>query len=76
MGKVKSLTKKTMTLNELQLKTLNILRLVKFQLGRSAHENSMSDSEFIETFLEPLETDIHQDRYVIRNNKKAKPNND
>ena len=63
---VEPLKKKTMTLNELQVRTLNVIRLARFQLGRSAHEEGMSDAEFIEQVLEPLETDIHQDRHILR----------
>ena len=33
MAKVKPLTKRTMTLNELQLRVLDVLRKVKFQFG-------------------------------------------
>lgn len=66
MTKPKPLKKKTMTLNQLQLRTLDVLRRVRFQFGRQAHEEGMSDSEFIDRFVEPLETDIHQDRYVLR----------
>ena len=66
MSKVKPLTKKTMTLNELQLRTLKVLRLVRSQLNRQAHEGGMSDTEFTENVLDPLETEIKQDRYVLK----------
>lgn len=69
-NKVKPLTKKTMTLNELQMRTLDVLRKVKFQLQRQAHENGMSDSEFLEEVVEPLETDIFQDRHVLKQRKR------
>ena len=64
--KVKPLTKKTMTLNELQLRTLDVLRKVKFQFGRQAHEDGMSDSEFMDQVIDPLSTDIYQDRRVLK----------
>ena len=66
MKKVKPLKSKTMTLNELQLRTLNFLRLVRFQFNRQAHEEGMSDGEFIEQVLDPLETTIYQDRQVLK----------
>lgn len=70
-NKVQPLKSRTMTLNELQLQTLNVLRLVKFQLQRQAHEDGMSDSEFVEQVIEPLETVIHQDRHVLRMHRQA-----
>lgn len=63
---VKPLKKKTMTLSQLQLRTLDVLRKVRFQFNRAAHDEGMSDSEFIEDVLEPLETDIYQDRQVLK----------
>ena len=66
MNEVKPLKKKTMTLNELQLRTLDVIRKARFQLGRSAHDNGMSDDEFIEQVLETLETEIYQDRHVLK----------
>lgn len=66
MSKVRPLTKKTMTLSELQIRTANVLRLVKFQLRRQAHEEGMTDEEFISKVVEPLETDIYQDRHILK----------
>ncbi len=70
MSKVKPLKKRTMTLDKLQLQTLNVIRRARFQLSRPAHENNMSDAEFIEQVLEPLETDIHQDRQILKMARK------
>lgn len=66
MAKVPPLKKKTMTLYQLQMRTLSVLRKVRFQFNRAAHEDGMSDSEFIESVLEPLETDIYQDRQMLK----------
>jgi len=55
-----------MTLNDLQLRTLDVLRKVKFQLGRAAHEAGMSDAEFIDEVIDPFSTDIYQDRHVLK----------
>lgn len=63
---VQPLRKRTMTLNELQMKTLDVLRKVRFQLGRQAHEDGMTDTEFVEQYVEPLETDIYQDRQMLK----------
>lgn len=68
---VEPLKKRTMTLRQLQLRTLDVLRKVRFQLGRQAHEDGMSDSEFIESVLDPLETDIYQDRQIIKMKRNA-----
>lgn len=69
---VKPLKRKTLTLNELQLETLNTIRLVRFQLGRQAHEDGMSDAEFDERVLAPLETRIVQDRSVLKMARKSR----
>lgn len=68
---VKPLRKKTMTLNQLQMRTLDVLRKVKFQLQRQGYEVGMSDSEFIEQIIDPLSTDIYQDRYVLKHATKS-----
>lgn len=71
-NEVKRLKKKTMTLSELQLKTLDILRRVRFQFNRSAHEEGMSDTEFLDQIVDPLETEIHQDRQMLRMIRRRK----
>jgi hypothetical protein len=63
---VQPLKKKTMTLNQLQLRTLDVLRKVRFQFKRQAHEDGMSDEEFLDSVVEPLETDIYQDRQILK----------
>ena len=67
---VRPLKKKTMTLNDLQLRTLDVIRKVRFQFNRAAHEDGMSDSEFIEKFVDPLIEVIYQDRQVLKMHKK------
>jgi hypothetical protein len=66
------LKKRTMTLNDLQLRTLNFLRLCRFQLNKAPHEEGMTDEEFIENELGPFETDIYQDRQILKMNRKRK----
>jgi hypothetical protein len=70
MAKVIPLKKKTMTLNELQLRTLDAIRLTKFQFKRQAYQEGMTDEEFIDQVLEPLATDIYQDRQMVKILKK------
>lgn len=65
-NRVKPLTKRTMTLNQLQMRTLDVLRKVKFQFGRQAHEDGMTDAEFIKQVIDPIATDIYQDRQVLK----------
>lgn len=71
MAKVRPLKKKTMTLSELQLRTLDVLRHVRFQLQRQAHEPGLSDDEFLDEFVTSLETDIYQDRHVLKMHRKS-----
>ena len=55
-----------MTLRQLQLRTLDVLRKVRSQFGRSAHEEGMSDSEFLDSVVSPLEEDIYSDHAMRR----------
>jgi hypothetical protein len=66
------LKKRTMTLSKLQLRTLDVLRKVRFQLQRQAHEEGMSDDEFLDAILAPLETDIYQDRQMLKQIRRGK----
>lgn len=68
----KPLTKKTMTLDELQRRTLDVLRKVRSQFARQGHEPGMSDSEFLDTVVEPLANDIHQDRQMLKMIRQSK----
>ena len=70
-GKVKPLRSRTMTLDQLQLETLDLIRKVRFQLQRQGYEEGMSDEEFMEQIVEPLEHKIYADRHILRMNRKA-----
>lgn len=70
MGTPKPLKKRMMTLSQLQLKTLDVLRRVKFQFDRQAHDEGMSDGEFIDQVVDPLMTDIYQDRQMQKLNRE------
>lgn len=63
-----------MTLNELQLRVVDVLRKARFQLRRQAHETGMSDEEFIDDVLTPLEDDVYQDRKVLQMHRRARKN--
>jgi len=62
----KPLRRKTMSLNVLQLRILDVLKQTIKQFNRLAHEDGMSDSEFIDHVLLKLQTEIKQDRYVLK----------
>lgn len=63
---VEPLKSRTMTLNELQLATLDLIRKVRFQLNHNPFEEGMSDKEFDSEILCDLETVIIQDRQIIK----------
>lgn len=69
---VRPLQKKTMTLSELQLKTLDVLRKVRFQFNRQAYDDGMSDTEFLDQIIDPFETEIYQDLQMLKMLRKRK----
>jgi hypothetical protein len=50
-----------MTLSELQRRTLKVLRLTRRQFNRAAHEDGMSDNEFLDKVIGSLEWCIKSD---------------
>jgi len=68
---VRPLKSRTMTLSQLQLATLGLIRKMEKQLSHQGYEGGMSDSEFIENVLTPLEHTIRADRDVLRRAAKA-----
>lgn len=70
---VTPLKKRMMTLSKLQLRTLDVLRKVRFQLERQGHEPGMSDAEFLASVIGPLETDIYQDRQMAKLKRAETP---
>lgn len=64
--KPEPLKSRTMGLSALQLETLDLIRKVRFQLNRAAHEDGMSDGEFMDQVLTPLEQKILADRQVLK----------
>jgi hypothetical protein len=69
---VTPLRSRTMTLSQLQMEVLDVLRKVKFQFRRQAHEDGMSDAEFIEQVIDQLATKIYQDRQVLKMHRRNK----
>lgn len=68
--RVQALKKRTMTLSELQLRTLDVLRKVRFQFNRQAYQDGMSDTEFLDSIVSPFEIEIYQDRQVLKEKRK------
>lgn len=67
---VEPLKSRTMGLSELQFATLELIRKVRFQFRRQAHEDGMSDEEFMSQVVEPFEHRIYADRAVLRDKRK------
>jgi hypothetical protein len=59
---VEPLKSRAMTLGELQMATLRLIRRVRKHLNRKAHAEGMTDDEFKADVLDSLETVIQQDR--------------
>lgn len=69
---VEPLRSKIMTLHQLQMRTLDLIRKLRFQLKRQAHEEGMSDAEFLENMVDNLEQEIYADRAVAKMHRKQK----
>lgn len=65
-SKVKPLTKSTMTLSQLQNRTLEVLRKVRRQFNKKHYQEGLSDDEFFEEVVEPLIADICQDKEILK----------
>lgn len=50
------------TLDQLQQATLDLIQRLRIQLHRAPHEPGLSDAEFLEEIVGPLETKIHHDQ--------------
>lgn len=55
-----------MTIDELQVETLRLIRKVRRHLTEPAWKGGPTDAEFDEEVLEKLQTQIEQDREVMR----------
>lgn len=70
---VKPLQRRTMRLQDLQCETLDLIRLIRLQLNRAAHDDGMSDLEFLDLIVDPLETRIRQDREISKRPPAHRP---
>lgn len=64
--KVKPLTKRTMTLNELQKRTTKVLKACIEHLRVPTHLSGVTDEEFIDAMIGPLVSDIWTDRQMLK----------
>lgn len=58
---VKPLKARILTLEELQQETLQLIKKTRKQFNHKPHEEGMSDRDFVDLVLTPLETKIQQD---------------
>ncbi len=63
---VEPLRARTMTLDDLQVRTLKFLKLCRRQLQKMPHEAGLTDVEFIEQHLNQFRNDILQDRTMLK----------
>lgn len=61
MSDVTPLRKKTMTIDEVQKKTLKLIKEVRKHLSTPTHVSGVTDTEFDDRFLGTLETEIRND---------------
>lgn len=68
MTKNKPLPLKSEILSQqlLQVEILTLIKQMRRQLNRAAHEDGMSDSEFQSQVLDRLETKIKADQYMLK----------
>ena len=71
--KPEPLQSRTMTLGELQKRTLKFLELCRRQLQKMPHEEGLTDVEFIEQELNQFKNDIKTDIAVQKMNREASP---
>jgi hypothetical protein len=71
-SKVEPLRRKVMTLEQLQNRTLKVLKLTIKQFGKGPHEDGMSDNEFIHDVLEELDMDIRHDQDILKLQAESK----
>lgn len=71
-NRVEPLKQRTMTLDQLQHRTIEVLRLMVKQLGKAPYEDGLSDNEFIAQIIDPFDADIRTDRYILKMENQRK----
>lgn len=64
--KVQPLTKRTMTLEQLQKRTTKVLKACIKHLRVPPHLSGVTDGEFIDLAIQPLIDDIWTDRQMLK----------
>lgn len=64
--KVEPLKRRTMTLDELQQRTIKAIRQMQKQLKRKHYHGGMTDDEFSDQVLNALANDILMDREILK----------
>lgn len=62
---IEPLRKRTMTLSQLQRRTLKVLREIRKHLNTPGAIAELSDQELINDVIEPLISDIQTDRIIL-----------
>lgn len=70
--KTRTLKSSVMTLDELQRETLGLIRRMKAQLRKSPWQGGLSDREFIEHVLDPMQSKVAADREVANFKKRQR----
>lgn len=76
MSEVKPLKSRTMTLEELQERTLKLIRQMRRQLNRRGFEGGLSDKEFQDQVLDVLESKLLNDKWVLMHTRNKGENSD
>lgn len=66
MSKVKPLRRRTLTVEQMQQKTLKLITAARKQLRRKPYQDGLSDEEFIEQVLDPLASQIKEDQEMSK----------
>lgn len=69
---VEPLKKRTMTLDELQRRTVKTIRMMQKQLKRKHYHGGMTDDEFSDQVLNTLANDIYCDRIILGTDTQLK----
>jgi len=64
-SKIEPLKKRTMNLDQLQRKTIKVIRLMQKQLKRKHYHGGMTDEEFSDEVLNAFANDILIDRVML-----------
>lgn len=70
-AKVTPLRRRTMTLEQLQLKTLRLIKKIHKHLNTPTLVSGVTDGEFFEKYCYPLEARISEDRMILSDHEET-----